>query len=451
MKLSHLAIPFTLFVVIILTRVPLLGNGFGTDPDAWRNAVGTLRMLDVGHYVPSRPPGFPVFEMMLLAFVPLGWVASNLMTSVAGAVSALLLLAVARKLRVRNALWVSLALAFSGMVWVRCTQTIDYAVGLAFVIGCYWALLDRRHVLAGVLLALAAGCRLTNGALVAPALAMLVVRRDGWRSTTTFAASFVVATVVVLIPVMATLDPERLGRGGVLGHVARGHVTGARLSLVLRSSAVYLFGKLGAAALVLGVVWSVVGAVRRRFATRPLSTSSPADPARDMAPVVFEAGAVIVVGVLFLLIPYEPSYLTPLVPFALLIAARVLARPWFVAVALLAISEVLVMPLFGQKRVVAGRLFQEVEQRKAELASTRALETRRPDEPTVFVIGRFATHRLLVLDPSLERTDAAWAPFHASGVALWTGDRHIGYAEELDAPARAALEADGYRIEDISP
>lgn len=432
-------LPVVFILIIVATRLPLLGNGFGSDADAWRNAVGTLHMLELGRYVPSRPPGFPVFEGLLIPLVPLGWVASNFLAAVAGAVSAVTLLAVARKLHIRNAFWAAFALAFNAMVWVRTAQTIDYAVGLAFVVACYWALLDRRYVLAGLLLALAAGCRLTNGALIVPALAMLLVRRDGRRPIGTFLASFVMTGLVVLIPVMATLDPERLGRGGVVGHAARAHVTGARLSLVMRSSAVYLFGKLGAAALAAGILWSVITVVRRRPVTR-----GPLQP-----PLVFEGVSVVIVGAFYLMIPYEPAYLTPLLPFTLLLVARILPQPWLVAVALLAASEVIVMPLFDQQRIVPGRLFAEVQQRRDDLAATRALEARRPAGPTIFVIGRFDTHRLLVLNPALERTDAAWAPFHASGVALWEPERGTGYAAELDASDRAALTVQGYRIEEV--
>ena len=33
-------------VLILATRIPLLGGGFGSDDDAWRNAANALRMLE---------------------------------------------------------------------------------------------------------------------------------------------------------------------------------------------------------------------------------------------------------------------------------------------------------------------------------------------------------------------------------------------------------------------
>jgi hypothetical protein len=156
-----------------------------------------------------------------------------------------------------------------------------------------------------------------------------------------------------------------------------------------------------------------------------------------------------VVGAFYLLIPYEAAYLIPMLPFALLLSGRLLTRPLLAVAALLIVSEVLVTPLFDQRRLVPGRLFHERVVRRQDLARTEALEARRPPRRTVFVVGRYEVHRLLVMAPSLERTDAAWAPFGAAGVALWSPDRRVGYASFLDRTSREALEREGYEVAEL--
>jgi hypothetical protein len=328
---------------------------------------------------------------------------------------------------------------------VHTTQTMDYAVGLACLLAGYWALLDRRHLAGGLLLALAAGCRLSTGLLALPAVVMLLARRENWRGVATFCVSFAVGIALVYSPVVAAFDPQSYA-GRALRHASRGTALD-HLFTVVRKGAVFLFGKLGVLALVAGLLWSGVAAMRRRNASRGSAVRDATDPARRAA-VLFEVGAVLIVGVLFLAIPYESAYLIPMLPFALLLAGRVLDRRWLVAFTILMVSESLVVPLVEQRRIIPGMIFQEITQRRGDLESTRDLALRRPSEPTVFVVGRFATQRLLVLEPSLERTEAAWAPFYESGVALWSPDRQSGFAAYLDDEDREALELQGYHILD---
>ena len=445
------------FLIIVASRLPLIGGGFGSDNDSWRNAAGAVHMRETGRYIASRAPGFPVFEGLLVLLVPLGWVATNLLTALAGVVAAICFLMVARRLQIRGAVWITVAFAFSSVLWVHSTQTIDYAVGLAFLLGAYGALLDRRHLAGGLLLALAAGCRLTLGALAAPALVMLLVRKEGLRSIITFCASFTAGTVIVFIPVLITLEPHRFAGEG-LRHASQAHITLAALPGTIRSSAVFIFGKIGAFALTLCLIWKMLVIVRRRISGKhdaqilgehsAIGSERRSGSAAGNAALFFEIGAILIVVVFFLMIPYEWAYLIPLFPFVLLLAGRVLPRHLLAVIAILIVSEAVVMPLFDQRRVVPGHLIQEIERRRLDLDATRDLAALRPSEPTIFIIGRFATHRLLVLEPSLERTEAAWASFYESGVALWSPGRQVGYAAELDQSDRADLTAQGYHIED---
>lgn len=438
-----------------------MGGGFGSDGDAWRNALAALRMREVGHYVASRPPGFPVFEALLVPLVPLGWVATNALAAVAGVVAVMVFLRVSRELNVPSPFWLAFAFAFSGVLWVYASQTMDYTLGLALLLGTYWSLLNRRHLLAGLLLALAAGCRLSTATLVLPALAMLLIDRAGRRGVASFLASFVVVTVGLYIPPI--LHYRSVGPiPGFFWHASRMHATPETLPGLLRSDTVFLFGKLGSLSLALGLIAQLLLEIYRRVrrSDRRREEDSGVSPSRSRFEagtpparrftrpgIVFEAGVVLVVATAYLMAPYQPEYLIPLFPFLLLLAGRVLARPLLVVTALLIASEVVAVPLFDLRGWAPGRLVLEMNQRREALRVVKALEDRRPTEPTVFVVGRVATIQLHILVPSLEREENVWRAWIEPGVALWSPDRRLGYAALIDRSTRKALETEGYRVE----
>jgi hypothetical protein len=430
--------PAAFAIVVLLSRLPLVGGGYGSDDDAWRNAVAAVHMRALGHYLPSRVPGFPVFETILAALVPWGWLATNGAAILAGVVAAVLFLVLAERLRVRSPRWLATGFAFGGAVWVAAAQTMDYAFGIALLLGAYLALHSRRPVWAGVLLALAAGCRASNAALCASALLFLSVRRDGWRAGLAFLAAFGVAATAIFLPVLLSPAVGDL-RAHAAYHVARAHVTPANAAIVVREAVVFGFGKLGAIVPVVGLAATALALPLRR--RRPPG----ADPDRAAA-LAFEASAALVIAAIFLLVPYESAYLLPALPFVMLLAGRVLPRGWVAGWALVLTLETLVQPLFNVHRVIPGRLFLERAQRRADLEETQSLAALRPAAPTIYVVGRFRTHRLLLLDPGLERRAPAWAPFTGPGVALLAADRGRGYAAALTPQQSDSLRAAGWTV-----
>ena len=151
-----------------------------------------------------------------------------------------------------------------------------------------------------------------------------------------------------------------------------------------------------------------------------------------------------------MLVPYENAYMLPAVPFALLLLARALRPVWIGVLVVVLMIEPLVTVNLSTRRFLPGQLFFERAQRRADVARTRALTALEPATPTVFVVGRFDIHRLLVLEPSLERLAPAWKPFTAPGVALWRSGHRVGYAQTLSITQRDSLERAGYRtLEDL--
>lgn len=424
--------------LLFLTRLPLLGHGYGSDEDAWRNVVAALHSRAAGAYLPSRVPGFPVFELLLIVLVPLRWVATNGAAAIAGLVAVGFFHLIAQRVIRPHAGLLTLALALAPALWVSATQTMDYAFGLAFMLGAWWMLLEERAVAAGVLLALAAGCRATYAMLAAPALLGLVFTLDPGRKWIRFLAGFAITGLVLAIPVLTSPGLHRPG-GELMFHAGRQHVTGATFGPVVRAALTFLFGKFGVVAIAIGLVLGVLQRRRRR--------PTPAPGFASQGSIVFELGSVLLLCGFYLLIPLDPAYLLPVLPLALLLLARRMPRVWLVAAMALMVSEALVMPVVDRARIVPGRVWLEVRERERQLAETHALAALAPAQPTVFVVGRPQIQRLLVLHRELTPTEAGWAPFHASGVALWRRDGRVGYAATLDPPEQGALEQRGYAIE----
>lgn len=428
-----------LLVGVVLSRWPLLGWGYGSDDDAWRNAVAGVHIRALGHYLPSRAPGFPVFETIVAALVPGGWTATNGAAILAEVVAVALFFALAERLRVRSPRWLTLAFAFCGAMWVATSQTMDYAFGIALLLAVYLSLLSRRPLWAGVLLALAAGCRISNAALVVSAVLLLLLRGDGWRAGARVAGAFAAVATLLFLPVALAPGGGRAPADAIY-HIGRAHVTFGNLASVLRQALVFCLGKLGAIVPALGLAGAAYARLRR---PRP---QPPRDPSRRAA-VAFEASAVALVGANFLLVPYESAYLLPALPFAMLLLGRLLARGWIAAWAAVLALESVALPLFDVQRVIPGRLFLELRQRREDVVETRRIAGLRPPRPTVYVVGRFRVHRLLLLEPQLERLPAAWAPFTGPGLALVHPAVRVGYAATLTPAQADSLQTAGYDIQ----
>jgi hypothetical protein len=426
-------------VLFALSRAPLLFHGYGSDDDSWRNAVAALHMHAAGRYVPSRVPGFPVYEGLLFLLAPLGAVATNAASVLAQLAGTLMLFQISRHLRIRSAGWVAAAFALVPSVWVHTTQTMDYALTLALFLAAYHQLLRSRWIYAGLLLAMAAGSRASMGLMVVPSVLFVWMSARSWRAVLKLTASFGIATAAVFLPVLLAPEVTELG-----AHLTR-HAGGHHLRLgdvggVGRGVAVFLFGRLGLVGMIVAVIAGLLTLRRRSVASEQAEWS---------ASVTFEASSALITCASFVLIPYQPAYLLPALPVALLLIARIAdGRALWVA-ALLMAAEVFVTPKIGTHRFIPGRLQEELAARDRDLQDIEGL-MRQPREPRrVLVVGRPRLLRLVALALRFERLPPAWAPFATPGVALWNEGRRVGYAAALRTDDRRALAAAGYRIEDV--
>ncbi|MGH9258855.1 MAG: hypothetical protein ACRD08_03000, partial [Acidimicrobiales bacterium] len=79
----------TLVVVTAAVTLPLVWMGYGTDIDV-TDVLASADSIRRGDYMPSRPPGVPVFEAIAAVLDPVGGhLLLNLATAAAGVASVL--------------------------------------------------------------------------------------------------------------------------------------------------------------------------------------------------------------------------------------------------------------------------------------------------------------------------------------------------------------------------
>lgn len=164
-----------LLAITAAVTLPVLWMGYGTDLDIG-DVLATGDLIRRFDYAPSRNPGVPVFETIVALLDPVGGhLAINLATAVA---AGLTVVGVARLVRAwdhPNGDLVGLAFLASPVVLIASTSTGDFVWAAMFFVWAALFHLRGRSLPAGILFALAIGCRLSTVFV----LAAFVVA-DGW-------------------------------------------------------------------------------------------------------------------------------------------------------------------------------------------------------------------------------------------------------------------------------
>jgi hypothetical protein len=165
----------TLVLVTAALTLPLLWMGYGTDIDV-TDVLASADSIRRGEYMPSRPPGVPVFEAIAAVLDPVGGhLLLNLATATAGAAAVVGIARLVRAWGHANGDLLALAFLASPATLIAASSTGDFIWAVAFFVWAVLFHLRDRPVAAGVLFALAIGTRLSSVLLI---LAFLVA--DGW-------------------------------------------------------------------------------------------------------------------------------------------------------------------------------------------------------------------------------------------------------------------------------
>jgi hypothetical protein len=339
-----------LFLIVLLTRWPFLGPGFGSDATAWRIAGAAREIARTGHYEASRFPGAPVVEIADSALLRLGPWALPWAVVLWGAIGVVAFYVTLCRLGMRGCFWAALALAFTPVFWINTTDAMDYAWALGLALVALAFAVHGRASLAGLALGLAVGCRIATAVLVVP-IGLLLAGRGHVR----FVLAFMLFGALALAPSFLTYGTRFLSG--------------------------YEFGRVPWIYVIKGAtrdVWGVIGSVVVAVATVAALFRVRAVPRRELAAVSL---GILLTGAIYLRHPHEGAYLLPVVPFVILLLSRSLPQAAMASLAvLLAVSALFFdvhetvaedgVPLAGRRIAVDsghGPLVVERERRRETL------------------------------------------------------------------------------------
>ena len=428
---------------MLLTRLPWIGSGYGSDPDGYRVVIAARQIARGGEYQASRLPGYPVYEYLTaLSAAAAPWV-SNGVTALISTVAFVLFALIARELGVRRYLLIALAFALTPVIYVSSSCTMDYIPALAGQLAATYAVLRRRPVLAGLLLGVAVGCRITAGALLLPlCLWMLLTqaRRPALRQCLAFAITLLGTSMLCFLPVWRRYGLDFFGFYDNGSYPPFEVVYARALPLV--------WGRLGLAALlaVLCAAPLYYGHARRKL-----------DEPRTRHAVAMAVLAIALYLTAYLRLPDEAGYLVPAVPFVLLTIA-LLAPSW--AAGALAVA-LIVSPWVGfadGAPTLDGAIVEDHLVRESQQRQTRAVidaVARLPGRAAIvcgWVLPRITlalggdregAHQFIYLveNPAdyQQYLDDGWQLYFLPGVDLYESQAHelelaeLG-ARELDVP-----------------
>ncbi len=300
-------------LLILASRLPFLGAGYGADPDAWRLANSARYILETGRYGASRLPGHPVQEIACAWISPGGPWALNGATALLSVVAGLAFVVLLGRLGVPHPALSGLALAAIPVAYAHSTDSMDYVWALAFLLVALNAARGGRATLAGVLLGLAIGTRITYVVYLLPlALLFLWGSPEARRAVTRirFALTALMVAALAYLPVYLEYGPGFL----------RTYETGyPRTLFFLKQLTLDVWGVLGLGALAYATLALAFRALRRS------SPRSAPDPERRMWTIVCAVAILLTVGT-YLLLPHDAGYIIPALPFALLLLGLWLPR-----------------------------------------------------------------------------------------------------------------------------
>ena len=330
-----------LLLLVILTRVPFILAGYGTDPDAWRVAECGTRLWHTGAYEPSRLPGYPLYEF---ADAPLTAMGGSMASNSATLFVALLVVIIWNRIALREARHPALLvaiLAFTPLFWKNSAVTMDYVWSLLFILLAFKASMDRRAVLTGVFIGVAAGFRPGNAIAGAALLIPFLTGPRPARSVLVMLTAACTVTATAFTPLLLSMGADGWfsATSGQVAGVRTSQTSGIATALYRGT---YAFGPL-AAAFIAAVVFANV----RRIRTIVL---------RSELTLTVAIAMVLAYTAMFLWLPMEREYLLPVLPFLLLAIDRICTRRQLLIAGALLISFAFVNPDVVSHEGMAGHL-----------------------------------------------------------------------------------------------
>ncbi len=415
-----------LAVVVLVSRLPFLGTGYGIDADAWRVAWAAQSIAAGGEYIASRLPGYPVQELACSLLIKGGPWALNGASALFSVIAVIFFTMTMRSLGFKDHLIAGLALAFTPLVYVNSVNSMDYLWALAFMMASLYYVVTARWLIAGILLGLAIGCRITSAALLLP-LAWFVF----WRKPARPLVSLLKLSLSALLIGAIAFMPLIFKYGwDFLTFADHSYPDPLR---VIRMATVQVWGRFGLTVILAALVGLVVW--KRVFAGGgKVSRLSPAAP----TPWFLAIGVYLII---FLRLPHDAGYLIPVAPFVILLLAKYLRRRFF-AILSFALALSCFVSICRSNGICKGAIIYDHAVRVQNMTFTRqALSTadRLPDktivvagwwQPQIQVLLPFESPKrrawvYLVEEPVINRlVDSGYAIYYLPGMDKYNQQVH---------------------------
>jgi hypothetical protein len=410
----RIPVPVLVGVATLLTRVPFLFDaGLGSDPDAWRLALAGRYLADTGEYRTSRPPGYPLVELVAAGLHGAPWWVFTAATAVVGAVGVGALADLARQLGIRWWPVAAAGTALTPVVLRASTSFMDYTWSFGFLMVALALAARLRWTAAGAAFGLAVAARPATAVcavVVAVVLAGLRRPREDWAR---FAVAATVAAGMFLVVPLSAFGPAVVS-------AADEHVS---LTVAVGRMTTGVWGGFGVLAVLVGA-----GVAVWRWHAR--AVWMPAALA-----------GVLAVTALFALLPADPGYLIPAVPLAWLVLAEALPGSVAVVVVTAVATSCFVAPspspVFGRTAVADLALRRDNE---ARAVAGRESIARLPLGAGV-VAGSRMPELIAGLDPAVLEDPALTGPARSLQMprrVRLPGGQLIGYAA-TDLPDAVVL------------
>lgn len=362
-----------LLAVVLLSRVPFLGAGYGLHWDAWGNAKAARQMAETGHYVMARVPGAPVYELTISLLSWGGPWALNGFSALCGVACVGIFALLARQYQCRDWLLASAAFAFTSVMYISSVTAKDFTLSCALVLLSSLFIAHSRPAAAGVALGLAMGCRLPCGLMALPLALILLggqAREHRFRQLLWFAITSAAVVAVTFMPAFLQYGSSFL--------TTYKPVYYPRWETVAYRGTIEVWSVVGCG----GLAAATIGALAVRRGTRSIQAAQARDP--------LAWGAVILLySALYVAFPDQAAYWLPALPFTILILARFSPRWLFQAFCVMTIVGAFVS--WGHGAPADGAVFQDRRERLRTIENVRNFYDYARTIPgrNVFVIGAF--------------------------------------------------------------
>lgn len=305
----------TASIVVLASSLPWVAAGPGIDADSFRVFNTAKSLHESGDYSYSRPPGYPIHEYLAAALVTFGPTGTNMLSALFSVGAFVFLALVLRRSGICPYLLGALGFAFTPVVYINSTSTIDYVPAIAFVLAATYFVLGRRFIVAGVCLGISVGVRITSGAMLVPLVIWIALDTDRdmvVRSIFRFVTATLFMAAICFAPVFQRYGLHFFTFADNIGYPS--------LRELLIKGVYLVWGSVGAIAII-GLCFVTplyIKRIRSRLAER-----------QTLALMLLAAVSIAMYLGAFLRLPHEPGYLVPLIPFAIMLLGLVLPPPLY--------------------------------------------------------------------------------------------------------------------------